>query len=41
VTAPDAWHSENGFVGSTRRAQAFVWDQEQGLQAVLNSNVRG
>lgn len=41
ITAPDAWHSENGFVGSTRRAQAFIWDKEQGLQVVLNSNVRG
>ena len=40
ITAPDAWHSENGFIGSVRRAQAFVWDKETGLQAVLNSNVR-
>ena len=40
ITAPDAWHSENGFIGSTRRAQAFIWDKEKGLQAILNSNVR-
>ena len=39
VTAPDAWHSENGFIGSTRRAQAFVWDKNKGLEAILNSNV--
>lgn len=40
ITAADAWHSENGFVGTTRRAQAFVWDKERGLQAIVNSNVR-
>ena len=39
VTAPDAWHSENGFIGSTRRAQAFIWDKNKGLEAILNSNV--
>lgn len=39
ITAPDAWHSENGFIGSTRRAQAFVWDKNKGLEAILNSNV--
>ena len=40
VTAPDAWHSENGFIGATRRAQVFVWDKDKGLQMILNSNVR-
>lgn len=40
ITATDAWHSEKGFVGSVRQAQAFVWDKEYGLQAILNSNVR-
>lgn len=39
VTAPDSWHVENGFLGSTRQAQAFLWDKELGLQAILNSNV--
>ena len=39
VTAPDAWHTENGFVGTTRKAQAFVWDKERGLEVILNSNV--
>ena len=41
ITAADAWHSEKGFIGATRRAQAFVWDKERGLQAIINSNVRG
>ena len=40
VTAPDAWHTENGFVGTTRKAQAFLWDKDRGLQVILNSNVR-
>ena len=40
ITATDAWHSENGFIGSVRQAQAFIWDQEHGLQSIMNSNVR-
>ena len=40
ITASDAWHGENGFLGSTRQAQAFIWDKALGLQAILNSNVR-
>lgn len=40
ITASDAWHGENGFLGSTRQAQAFIWDKEFGLQAILNSNVK-
>jgi len=39
ITANDAWHTDNGFVGSTRLAQAFIWHKDFGLQAVLNSNV--
>lgn len=39
ITATDAWHAEKGFIGSVRQAQAFVWDKERGLQAILNSNV--
>lgn len=39
ITATDSWHVENGFVGSVRQAQAFIWDKELGLQAILNSNV--
>lgn len=40
ITAADAWHSEKGFIGATRRAQAFIWDKDRGLQAIINSNVR-
>ena len=40
ITAPDAWHVEGGFIGSTRQAQAFLWDKVNGLQVILNSNVK-
>lgn len=39
ITGTDAWHYDNGFVGSTRQAQSFLWHKELGLQAILNSNV--
>jgi hypothetical protein len=28
---PDAWHSEHGFVGNMRSAEAFVWSKTEGL----------
>lgn len=28
---PDAWHSENGFVGNQRNAEAYVWNDNEGL----------
>lgn len=28
---PDEWHSKNGYVGSHRAAEAFVWNQRGGL----------
>ena len=28
---PDAWHSENGFVGNLRSSQALIYEREQGL----------
>lgn len=40
IISADAWHSEMGFLGATRQAQAFVWDAEKGLQAIVNSNVQ-
>ena len=32
---PDAWHSENGFVGNLRSSEAFVWDAVQGLIGIV------
>lgn len=31
LCAADAWHSEMGFVGAVRAAEAFVWDRDEGL----------
>lgn len=28
---PDDWHSENGFVGNLRNAEAYVWNKDEGL----------
>jgi hypothetical protein len=28
---PDAWHSENLFVGNLRQAEAFVWNKAEGM----------
>jgi hypothetical protein len=41
ITATDAWHAEKGFIGSVRQAQAFIWHKKNGLQVIVNSNVRG
>ena len=41
ITATDSWHSRLGFVGATRKAQAFVWDRDNGLEVVINSAVQG
>lgn len=32
---PDAWHSENGFVGNLRSSEAFVWDKKDGLIGIV------
>jgi hypothetical protein len=28
---PDDWHSENGFVGNLRNAEAYIWNKDEGL----------
>ena len=37
VTSGDAWHHESGYVGAIRKAQAFIWDKEYGLEGIINS----
>lgn len=32
---PDDWHAENGFVGNLRNAEAYVWNQKEGLIAQM------
>lgn len=31
----DDWHSQNGFVGNKRSAEAYVWDKNEGLISVV------
>jgi len=40
ITRTDAWHAEKGFLGAIRKAQAFIWDKEKGLQDIMNSVVK-
>jgi len=37
ITSGDAWHHESGYVGAIRKAQAFIWDKEYGLESIINS----
>lgn len=39
IWAHESGHAEKGFIGSVRQAQAFIWHKENGLLAILNSNV--
>lgn len=36
LCSPDAWHSENHFVGNTRGAEALVYHQTEGLVSVAH-----
>ena len=37
ITPPDEWHAEKGYIGAQRKAMAFVWDAENGLELMINS----
>jgi hypothetical protein len=39
LTATDAWHTEQGYVNPIRRAEAFVWDKEEGLVQRLYKDI--
>jgi len=39
ITSTDAWHSEKGFKGAIRKAQAFEWDKKLGIVSIHNSVV--
>jgi hypothetical protein len=38
LSPPDAWHSENGFTGQQRNAEAYVWNATNGLIAMFFHN---
>lgn len=35
LCASDSWHTDNGYTGNLRSAEAYVWDAEQGLQSIV------
>lgn len=39
VSAPDEWHSKKGYVGTQRKAFAFIWDKDCGLETIIFSSV--
>lgn len=39
LTGTEEWHHKKGFVGSIKAADGFVWNDEEGLIAQLNSNL--
>ena len=39
LCAADAWHSDNGYVGNLRSAEAYVWSATEGLVATAHFNV--
>lgn len=38
LCAPDDWHSENGYVGNLRNAEAYVWSKTEGLITIAIYN---
>jgi hypothetical protein len=36
ITGSDAWHTESGYIGTVKKAQAFIWHKEYGLLEILN-----
>lgn len=40
VCSNDAWHTDLGYIGAVKKAQAFVWDYEYGLDSIINSVVK-
>ena len=39
MSATDYWHDSKGFIGNIKKAQAFIYSRENGLQGILNYNV--
>ncbi len=38
-TYTDTFHSEHGFIGATRKAQTFIYDEKAGLRQIIHSPV--
>jgi hypothetical protein len=39
LTGTEEWHHKKGFVGAVKAADGFIWNDEKGLVAHLNSNL--
>lgn len=39
ICGDDAWTHNSGYVGNQKKAQAFIWDDENGLECIINSFV--
>ena len=39
MAATDYWHDAKGFIGNIKKAQAFIYNRQNGLQGILNYNV--
>ena len=39
MSATDYWHDAKGFIGNIKKAQAFIYSRQNGLQGILNYNV--
>jgi len=40
LTGTEEWHHKKGFVGAIKAGEAFIWNDELGLLAHLNSNLK-
>jgi len=39
LTGTEEWHHKKGFIGATKAADGFIWNDETGLLAILNANL--
>lgn len=39
ITGSDAWHTDSGYVGTVKKAQAFLWHKQYGLLNIINSPI--
>jgi hypothetical protein len=40
LTGTEEWHHKKGFVGAVKAADGFIWNDEKGLLAHINSNLK-
>jgi hypothetical protein len=40
LTGTEEWHHKKGFVGAVKGADGFIWNDEKGLLAHINSNMK-